>query len=295
MALTEKIIYTNSLGQILEFNHIAPFYLVDYSGFGQPNNTITSSKQYGTDGEQFNQQTLDYRDLDVDVVIQAVGPEILLELKRVFIDVLNPKLHGKLTYKTEAHSYEIDVILLKGLDESDSRGKNWQSANLQFRALSPFWRDTSDYIKKVDMSDIENKLKFDLSIQDQFEFATSNNGQIVNIQNYGSTPIGAIFTFEFVGETAVPEILNVVTNEYFGFDETFETGDKLVVSTIHNDKHMTWTKADGKIVNLMVVRKAGSTFLQLDNTAANYLQVKAVSGIENVKVTVEYYPLLLGV
>lgn len=290
-----KFKYTNTNGDSIVISHVAPFVYKSISGLGQAENELSSIKQYGVDGATKTTSSLAVRDMEIEMMIAADNFADLQDLKRNAIHVLNPKVAGTLTYTVAGKSYEIDVELIKGIDEGDANTALTQSTVLQFQALDPYWRDVSYYDRLVSLSTADNRFKFPLQITDAYIFSTVLTGQIVQVENAGDAVVGGEFTFTFTRTVVNPRIYNIKTTEFMEFNRTFVAGEKLVVVTTRNKKKMTLYDIDGEEVNAMQFRVVGSTFLQLDNTQTNYLQAQAQSGIEGMFVTLKFVPLKLGV
>jgi hypothetical protein len=289
-----RITYRNTDGQGIVITKQAPFKGMTISGFGTPDNTVSSQSLFGVDGAQLTSSTLNVRDIEVVMLIMAQSFEELQDLKRTVIRIMNPKLAGTLIYEVLDKTYEIDVIPLGGVDEGDANTSLTQKSVLQFRALDPYWRDRSEYNKLVSLSQVENMFKFPLSITSAFKFAQMKPGELVTIENTGDAAVGGIFTMQFIAPVTNPRIYEVESQNYFGFNATFNAGDVIVFNTIRNEKKVTYTPVDGVAENGMGLRMPGSTFLQLDQGVTNF-QVQADEGVEGIVASLDYSPLVLGV
>ena len=279
-----KITYTNANGKSIILGAFAPFRLMNYSGFGLPENEITSEKVYGMDGELKIHSSLSYRDLQTDVLIQGKDFEEKQKYKRNLMAVLNPKLLGTLRIDILEKAYEIDVEIIKGFDPQYEKGA------VQYRALDPFWRDISLLDYTVQLGEMTNLFEFPLNITDKFEFATITSGKEVEITNTGDVPIGLILNITCTAEVVNPKFLNLYTQEFFAFNHTFTAGDTIFVNTNHGKKQVLINGENG-----FFMRKLGSTFIQLDNLQTNYFILQADDGVENMLATMKYSPLLTGV
>ncbi|MDR3241344.1 MAG: phage tail family protein [Lactobacillaceae bacterium] len=288
--------YKNSKGRELVLSRAWPFVLESVSGFGMPENAITSTKLYGLDGEVKLMSSLNSRLLQVNGVIFAETYEELQTAKIDSISILNPRLSGTLSIEQHDKRYEIDVELIKGIDEGDDNGTTWQQLVLQFNALDPYWRNVSDYHTDINLSTRVDEWEFPLDIEDGFEFATVDTGIITTIVNDGDTDTGAIYTMTFGKTVTNPKIYNVLTQEFMGMKGDYSAGDKIVISTMRDNFFIKYyiSMFGGAEVNGMPYRTIGSSFMQLKQ-GYNSLQVQADSGVDGLFVSVKFTPLVLGV
>lgn len=288
------VTYKNTNGKELVLGRFAPFFMLSFSGFGTPENNVVSQNLFGIDGAQKIAQQLNVRDMEVIMRIMARNFDDLQHLKRTAISVLNPSLAGTIIYTTPNGKYEIDVEVIKGIDEAEDNTATTQKASLQFRALDPYWRDRSFYNNLIPLSHVRNLFKFPVNIVEKFKFAEMIPGEIITIENEGDAQVGAVFTMSFTKVVENPKIYNIRTQEYFGFNKTFNAGDKVTINTIRNQKRVLFKPNGGEEVNAMSMRMQGSTFLVL-NQGNTYLQIQATSGLEGIIANLDYSPLVLGV
>lgn len=288
-----KIIYENSNGEQLEMGKFAPFYALDIKGFGMPENTLTTQNLYSKAGARLTQQQLDVRVLEINLQIMADSFAELQRFKRNAVAILNPENTGKLIYQVMDRVYEIDVNLVQGISDDEGKGATYQKSVLEFKALNPYWKDVSNS-RKIQMVETSGQMFFDLEIPDDFIFDSSSFGDIVPVENTGSIEIGFTATFEFLGNVSNPRIINILQNEMLGLQDEYTAGDKVIISTIYGNKYMKAILANGSESNVIAKRQPGTTFMQLDK-GTNYMVADADSGIDNMLITIEFVPLLLGV
>lgn len=293
MAEKVKITYRNTNGDELIMGRFAPFYILNYSGFGMPDNRIDTQELYGMSGARKTNSSLDVRDIELIMMIKADTFDELKEIKRSVLKTLNPALAGTLTYQVLDKTYEIDVEIVKGFD-TQSQTSLMEKSSVQFKALDPFWRDRSEYENLVPLNEIKPLFKFPLQITPEFRFAEMKPGEIVTIRNDGDANVGAVFTLRFTKKVINPRVFDIRKQTYFGFKKTFQEGDVVTFSTVRNKKSVTFKAKGGKEVNAMGMRMQGSTFITL-NIGETYLQVQADEGIDGILCTLDYSPLVLGV
>lgn len=136
MKSTEKLVYKNSNGEIVEFSYFSPFTPLEFSE--ALDSEITSVKNNLQDGETFVSETLEPRIITIDGFFQLSPTNNVLErrLRKVF----NPKLSGTLTFHALDFVREIDVRpeALPSIKKEGRRG----IFSIELIAHNPFWRET---------------------------------------------------------------------------------------------------------------------------------------------------------
>lgn len=290
-----EIIYKNIDGDTLTFGNFAPYYCLSYSGFGNAENDIQSQELWGYDGAQRLSSRVNIRDIEIINLIKADSFEELQELKRKAIHVLNPKKSGTLIYKVLNNTYEIDVEVIKGIDNGAEQTSLTLKSALQFKALDPYWRDVSFYNRLIPLNEVVNLFKFPLNITNNFKFAEMIPSKITEIVNNGDAVVGGVFTLRFTKDVTEPKILEVKTQKYFAFNRSFKAGDVVTINTLRGNKSVTFKEQGKEEVNAMTMRQPGSSFLQLDNSDINYFKLQAKKGVDGIIANLKFVPLVLGV
>lgn len=288
-----QIIYRNTEGGEVVFGQQPPFLITSLKGFGAVENEITTQKQYGLDGEFLVHQRATSRDLEIDGEIQTQNSADMLEKRIQLNGVLNPKLAGTLLYQKNGRTFEIDVLVLHApiLDEASSNLS--QKFSLEFKAIDPYWMDKSEQDRLIHLSSVSPKFKFPLQIIKNFIFSGISAGDITEISNKGDVVVGMSIELKINGAVTNPKVLNVITQEYFGFSGTYQAGTVLNIVTTRGKKEVTKTIGD-VITNAMSERMKDSSFLQLQK-GSNFFMVQADAGAENMVGSVSFSPLIVGV
>ena len=289
--MVEKITYTNERGGILIFEErLPPYILLDKKGFSGIENKISSEKLYGLDGEYAYDASLSVRSLSLSVLVNGETSVEDNDLRKNLMRVLNPKLSGKITYERFNSIYEIDVNISHSWEDAYDTGSHTLQGSVEFVALSPFWRDVSSDSYTVQLGKTNNLFCFPLAITDDFKFAEVDSGQEVKVSNPGDVSVGLEFEIFCTAGVVNPRILNIYSREYFGFEYTFSSGDKIYINTNRGKKQVLINGENG-----YSKRSLDSTFLQLDNLQDNYFILQADSGVENMSGRMKFFPLLSGV
>ena len=288
-----EIIYRNREGGEIVFKQLPPFVITSKKGFASVENEITTQKQYGLDGEFLVHQRLSSRELDIEGTVLGSSIDDLDEKRRQLSATLNPSLAGTLTYKVGERSFEIDVLVEQAPVMDESRSNLTENFSLSFKAIDPYWMDKSEEGRLVQLSSVVPKFKFPLQIINNFVFNDISSGNITEISNEGDVVVGMTIELQIRGAVTNPKILNVTTQEFFGFKGTYQSGMVLKIVTVRGKKEVT--KTDNNItVNAMKDRLPDSSFLQLQK-GTNFFMVQADVGVENIVGGVSFSPLIVGV
>lgn len=296
--VTEKITYTNTDGLQVVFSSEPPFLYSSKEGFETPENVINIQNNYNQDGAIPVSTQIDVREITINGVIKGKDKEDLAFYRRELIKVFNPKLAGSLLYENEHGAYEIDVIPQFAPQINEGvyvESPSMDEYRIILMALDPYWSDKSDIDAEIPMAREEKLLEFPLEITDDFEFSRLIAGDVIEIENKGDVPTGAVFTINVNGILVNPRLYNVITQEYFALNGTFTTGSKIRISTLRGKKRVEEDKGDGQgYKNIMTKRKVESTFLQIEQ-GINYLQLQADEGVEYTTSFIRFEPKILGV
>lgn len=289
-----KFRYVNTENGEISLGMEAPFFVTSKEGLGAVANNITTQTQYGMAGALYVNQQLAVREIKIKGEMVADSDEEMQALRKQMIAVFNPELAGTLYYIVGDQTYMVDV-LVEVAPNLDAKQKNLAlEYSIQLKALDPYWADMTTYDKLISLSGLQNNLTFPMRITNTFTFASIITGVIQTIQNGGDVTVGAEFTFHVNAPARDIKILNVETQEYFGFGGSYAAGTILRLNTKRNSKQATITLPDGTTKNAMAKRMDGSTFIQLAK-GDNFIQVLAEGGQENIITDMRFNPLVLGV
>lgn len=286
--------YVNTEGFEVSLGMEAPFLVTHKEGLGAVANNITTQTQYNMAGAMYVNQQLAVREIKITGEILAESGEDMQLLRKQMIAAFNPELAGTLYYIVDNETYMVDV-LVEVAPDLDAKQKNLAlEYSIQLKALDPYWADMTTYDKLISLSGLQNNLTFPMRITNTFTFASIITGVIQTIKNGGDVAVGAEFTFNVNAPARDIKILNVETQEYFGFAGNYSAGTVLRLNTKRNSKQATLKMPDGTVKNAMAQRMDGSTFFSLKK-GDNFIQVLADAGQENIITDMRFNPLVLGV
>lgn len=286
--------YKNTDGQTLELGQKRPFLITSREGLEQVENEITSTTQYNLDGAKLVGQRLNTRLITLKGEVVGENQDEIEELRKDLISVFNPKIAGALEYHIGDNVYTIDVLAETAPKFGSKQTAQTYDFTIELRALNPYWYDVTDYDKLIPLSQIENHMTWPLEIKANYVFAKIISGNITTITNNGDVETGAEYTLKISGNVKNVKVLNVVSGEFFKINYTFESGDIIVLNTIHNNFSVKLTKSNRDVINLIGNRDLSSSFFQLSK-GDNYIQVTADVGKDLIIADMKFTPLVLGV
>ncbi|NMM65501.1 phage tail family protein [Clostridium sp. P21] len=279
-----KLIYENGKGQSIEFSIWSSFFLEDFDGLDGLKNNIYTNKGMLQDGETFVSSNLDMR----NIVIQGTIHDNVQYNKPRMISALNPKLKGKLTVIDGEVTKYIRCYIEKSPTLSND---NKPKFVLSLICPNPFFYDKE---VKTDVALWRGDFEFPLEILETgILLGHREPSLIVNVINESDLKCPLKIEFKALGTLKNPSLFNVNTREYFKINKEMKAGEKIVTTTGIGDKKVI-EEYNGIVNNAFNYMDINSTFLQLD-TGDNLFRYDAEKNVDNLEVSIYYYPQYLGV
>jgi hypothetical protein len=285
----KKVIYTNSQGLELDISS-SPFVLSKIDNNNSVN--IYNTKGMNQDGSTYLGNTLDKRDITLEIAIVCNTEEELIKYKSTINKIFNPKFgEGYLVYKDDVKERKVKCIVNK-LPYFSSINNRATNCLIGLTANNPFWTDILE--SKEEIALWKGDFEFELELTEEgIEMGHREPSLIVNVNNSGDIECGMRVDFKALATVINPSILNINTQEYIKVNKTMTAGEIISVSTYFGNKKITST-LNGVISNVFNYIDFQSTFLQLD-VGDNLIRYNADTGLDNLEVTIYYIPQYLGV
>lgn len=292
----EKLIYTNELGDSIEFSTNSAFYCnvsKDATGLAGVDNTIYSTNSAQQHGDTFTGQRIEAREITVKGAINIKDKAQAIAMRRKALRILNPELDGTLRYEYGDFTKVIDVRID---DKPDIYRKTvLLNYEIGFRALNPFWRNETE--TKEEIASWVGAWEFPTDIdEDDSEsmiFGYREESVIVDCYNEGDVSTGMRIKFTALGVLETPILLNVNTGEYIQLNLTMQAGDVVTVNTEYGNKGAILER-NGETIDCFKDIDVDSTFMTLE-IGDNIYRYDAESGVDNLEVSIYYNPQYLGV
>ena len=294
--IIKNMTITNVRGDSITFGRHFKLY-EDFSLSG-----LSASVNYSestADGSSYQNTKLENRDFDIPFfILKEIVDSWWIEQKRhEAYKVFNPKFNPfriDLTTKS-GEEYYINANL-EGAPSFptgfDNDNRDWQKGLLQFSANDPF-------IYKKDAVSVEvatwiGSFEFPLEIPEEgIEMGYRSPSLIVNVLNNGQETTGMMIRFRALGTLTNPSLFNVNTREELKINITMQGGDIIEISTYSRRKTITLIR-NGVETNIFNNLDLSSKFLQLD-IGDNLFRYNAEDGLDNLEVSINFTPRLLGV
>lgn len=295
--LIRQLKITNASGESIEFGR--HFRL--YEGFNLSD--LKANVNYSdstSDGANHQRTLLDVRDIDIPFFIKRIveGPEWIEEKRQEAYRVFNPKKNPmKLEFTTKGdESFYLHANIEgapsfpSGLDNSNGV---WQKGLLQFSCGDPFVYRKEAVVVQIATWIPTFEFALEISEGDGIEMGYRAPSLIANAYNDGHEETGMIIRFKALGTLVNPSLINVNTYEEFKLNMTMEGGDVVEVSTYKRNKYVHLTR-NNVTTDIFSKFDIMSEFLQLQ-TGDNLFRYNADDGIDNLEVSMNFTPKLLGV
>lgn len=278
----KKITFINSKGQSVELGNHAPYVLNTVEGIGGVKTDIQTQKSPFQDGESYINNSLEARNLSLEVTVIAKTEDEMIVNRKKLLQVFNPK-QGQGTLICNVGNTTRKITAISELAPTFSQKfTNAQKTLLQLYCAVPFWTDEIESNEEI-ITWIGG-LRFPLILPTTFSLAGSKKINIVNTGDV-ETPV----KFEFKGPATNPRITNLTTGEYIQINRTLLPEDLLVVTTDFGNKRV---EING--VNVFNWIDLGSTFWQLQ-PGDNIIEYTSDDATESAQVKVTYSNRYIGV
>ncbi len=288
----QKLTFTNSRGETIEFGNSAPYVLSNIEGTGGVETEIQTTKAPFQDGSTLHDVILQTRAISIEGAVIGKSREDMYMQRQKLARVLNPKLGaGVLRYQNDAGIKEIEAVA----EQSPVFKERHSNNNLFLVSLvcpSPFWLD--QYEAKEEIAAWLGDVQFPFEITSEGAvMGHRESNLIVNVNNTGDVDCGMRIEFKALASVTNPSLLDVNTREFIKIKQTLQSGDKLTICTSFGKKKVELYRG-GVISNVFNFIDLDSTFLQLA-PGDNLLRYDAEAGIDNLEVSIYYRPQYVGV
>lgn len=279
-----RVIYRNEVGGEIEFSPFSVYYLERFEE--ETKNEIITNKTNSIHGENFISNSLESRYITINGIIDKNSVTVALTNK--LIKTINPTIKGKLIWKNENETKEIEVIPEQIPDINANGGLIRYEVSLM--ACNPFWKNTE---KTEYLALFMPMLTFPLIIDEEEGMIFSLKDSVLETEfnNQGDVESGVRVVFKARGGTVQnPKIMNDLTGEFIKLNYSMEKGDSIEIISYPEKKKVT---VNG-ITNGFRYLDIESNFFNL-LVGKNKLSYIADENTINLDVIVYYTPRFLGV
>ncbi len=283
--IIERLIYTNSDGESIEFSALSPFHVnnKEMQGINDIRNEVYSSAGIGQRGETVTGQDVESREIELSGSIKIQNRDHARRYARLYTHVLNPELSGTLEYICGDIDRAIDCRVI---DSTPSKGDILTNVSVSFLCSNPMWRDKESSM--IEFITVSGGLEFPVEIEDWGIGGIFKTTEI-DIDNPGDVAVGMVITLAASGTIADPTITNETTGDSISYIGPLVDTESLVIDTRYGLKTM---KLNG--VSVLAYLDPGSVFIQLA-PGINHISYSAATGAAHITATIEFTPEYWGV
>lgn len=291
-----KLTYVNSLGEELVITNSFPFLLI---GFSESENVnIHTGNGMNQDGLRYLGNTMDVKDITIDVVVVAEYESELSTYRDKIRKVVNPKIgEGYLIYTDDLNTRKIKCIVnslpvFNPISGTYSKNGKAMACPISLTANNPYWTDITELKEEIVswIGDFSFQLEL---VAGGIELGHRSKSLIVNVANRGDVESGMRIEFKAIASVSYPSLVNINTGEFIKINKNMVAGEVINVTTYFGNKKLT-SILDGVETNIFNCIDFKSTFLQLD-IGDNLFKYDALTGLDNLEVSIYYTPMYLGV
>lgn len=275
----DKLTYINENGHSVDFNITSPFILQTTEGLDMVENEIHSTKSINQDGVSVVSSNLDSRNITIEgTIIDDVKKN-----RRKLLNIINPKLKGKLIYENQDMKKCIDCEVEQ--IPTISR-KSYPQFLISLLCPNPYWKNIYETGKEI--STWIGGLQFPFSLP----FTLKQRGETKqNIYNAGDVETPVEITFK--GPALNPKVSNLTTGEFIRVKRELTSDDSLHITTGFGNKTVE--------IETNGVRNNAFNYIDLDSTffslvaGDNLIEYTTENELESQGVEIKYHNRYLGV
>ena len=277
--LSKTFRYVNDDGGEIVFEYENGFLINKPNGI----DTVTCKLNEAQGTEQTGSTVLSVNVQSRSVTVSGIlVGEFQSENKDKLLAVVRPDLYGRL--------YADDYYLTVRPTATPTVGARNAFAAFQFtlKAPYPYWQ--RDESAEARLSGVEYGFKFPWNQSRAYRFGTVITEQFIKLRNGGQVPVPYTLTFTALNEVVDPEILDAASGKFLRINKTLAAGERVVVEITHDRTYVT-SSVDGECRGALELT---STLYQL-SVGDNVLKPTAASGLDNLKVTINFAQEIVGI
>lgn len=278
--------YENTAGAAAQL--AAAPYIINKIDISEIENNISDSKNYGMDGTIKTGSNILNRTISIELSILTDNENSLKHHKRNLSRLFNPKYSGKLWVDDVYINCECtgSVSYLTG---SENRQAGYQKALIELKCLDPYFY-SNDIFDNISIWNDVFEFEIEL-IADGTELGTKSGNLIYNIINDGDLCCGFDAEININNNVTNPYIHNIDTNEDIKVIDSFNYGDKIIISTRRGNKKVDLLR-NGVITTLFDKLTLETNFFSLD-LGNNNIKFGADAGEESISIVFSHKELFI--
>jgi len=272
----KRVICEDTVGRKIEFTYDGdPLRLADTDGFTAADYAVTTSKNSGQDGENYNGSTANKRNPVITSELSADYANQREKLYRFF----QPRAVGTVYYYDNESGKKATYYV-----EKINIGETGVIRPVVISLLCP---DPKFYALEDEISELamwEGCIEFPLEIIEPFEVTRKVNTLIGNVYNGSNVTQGLTVKFMATGEVTNPSLYDINRHLMMQINITMHSGDVITVTTESNNKRVKLSSGgiESNINNRMLYPPVWLQAYEGDNL----YRYNAESGIDSLSVSI---------
>ena len=287
-----QVKYLNEDGMMIIFgSEFSPFLLNECEGIYMIDSNVATSENTMTDGATYQGSNIKMR----NIVLTISAKEDHMRSREKLYRLFKPKSPGTFIYKEGGVEKQIECYVEKV--DIGSKEK-CRKAIISLLCPDPYFESPSDVI--VEIANWESLFKFAFEIPEEgIEFGNKSTAKLKTIENDCADYTGVEIVVNAEAAMRNPTIYHVESGEYMkvGTESKpliLNAGEKLVITTHTNNKHIYLEKNDGIKTEINGYMDVNSEFIQLRN-GKNSFGYSAEMGEEYMSVVIKFKYKYTGV
>lgn len=246
----------NANGEIFELTHNTQNYaVIGVQGLTYPPTVVNTSTGGAVDGTFHNSSRVEQRNIVIDIVINGDIETNRQQLYKVF------SIKKPCTIYFSNKNRNVKIVGYVEVLDGDLFVQREQ-VQISFICPRPYFEDLETIY--TELAQIVRMFEFPFSIEITTPIPLSEiiDYPLCTINNAGDVDAGCVMTIEINDSVSDLKIYNVTTQNYIGFDYSFQQGDEITINTISGQMGVTLNR-NGQVTNILNYISAGSTWFKL--------------------------------
>lgn len=269
----------------------SPFLLNECDGIYALQSNVAISENTMTDGATYQGSTVKMR----NIVLTVSMREEHMRNRDILYSLFKPKAPGTFIYSEDGVQKQIEYYVER--IDIDSK-KNCRPAVISLICPDPYFETPQDI--SVEIANWEAMFEFEFETSEEgIEFGSKSISKARTIENDYADYTGVEIIINAESEVTNPAIYHVESGEFVKVGTnanplTLSVGDKVIITTHTNNKHVYLEKSDGTKTEINGYLDIDSEFIQLRN-GKNTFGYSAKAGEEFMNIIIKFRYKYLGV
>lgn len=266
----------NANNEIFELTHdTANYAVVGVQGLTPPTTNVNTSAGGAVDGTFYNSSRVQQRNIVIDIILQGDIEGNRQRLYKIF------SIKKPCTIYFQNKNRNVQIVGYVEVLDGDLFVQREQM-QISIICPRPFFEDLETIY--TELSNVVRMFEFPFSIEenDPIPFSDIMDTPLCTINNGGDVECGCILQISISAAVTGLTIYNVTTQQFFGFNYSFQESDEITINTISGQMGVSLNR-DGQTMNLLNYMTSNSSWFKLA-VGDNDFTFTATNGAQNVNI-----------